>query len=64
MLKNKNNKIPFYLRPFEKILTQCTDELLVYLYDYCCKVYFEQCSYSEWLESVHQFMNNGNNEEC
>lgn len=54
----KKNRLPFYLKPLQKVLEQSTDLTLSYLYDYSVQFYNEQLPYSEWLVSVKNFMCN------
>jgi len=60
--KIKSAKVPFYFKPFQKVLEQSTDLTLSYLYDYCVKFYNEKMSYNDWLFSVKEFMSKFNKE--
>lgn len=54
--KKQKNKIPFYVKPFQKLLTTSTNITLSYLYEYSQKNYNETLPYEEWLYKVKEFM--------
>lgn len=56
--KTKDKKLPFYLKPLEKIITTTTNQLLTYFYNYAYDIYNESRSYEDWLTCFHAYMAN------
>lgn len=54
--KQKNDKVPFYAKPLQKMLEKTTNMTLSYLYEFSKVHYNEPRSYDDWLADVRDFM--------